>query len=399
MQREIIVPTWGTHQKLDELIMLQEFLKNFKIEKVLEIGTAFGGTAMLWAQIVSPVGGHVYCADKAFGWAHGRPAIYNDDSTYEKCISELKGDSHDSKFIKKVYDIVGEVDLLFIDGDHSYDGVKQDFENYSPLVKKDGYVILHDIVSSDYHRSQGVNVDIFWNEIKSNYLSYEFCKPNGDPRIRPDCMGIGVLKMEKKMVKKQEKLLETIDERHPIIVEKEITKTPKIYDCFMFFNEFDLFEIRLNELKDIVDKFVIVDCNCTHTGKPKDYLLEPLLETRFAEFRDKIEYIKMDISQTPLCDIYHWHLPDVAWGIDATQRNYSMRYLSDVCGNDDIIISGDCDEIPNIEAIKSYKKENGLCSLVARLFYFYFNSMDSSKWGHQKIGTWKDFKKSSFSRM
>lgn len=43
----------------------------------------------------------------------------------------------------------------------------------------------------------------------------------------------------------------------------------KIYDCFMFFNELDLLEIRLNIFKDKVDKFVIVEQNTTHQGQKK----------------------------------------------------------------------------------------------------------------------------------
>jgi beta-1,4-mannosyl-glycoprotein beta-1,4-N-acetylglucosaminyltransferase len=202
------------------------------------------------------------------------------------------------------------------------------------------------------------------------------------------------------MAKEEGKLFKIIEERKPILVEKETINPPKIYDCFMFFNEFDLLEIRLNELKDVVDKFVIVDCNCTLTGRPKDYWLEPLLDTRFSEFRNKIEYIKMDASQTPLCDWKTWRNTDnIFWGAEATQRNYSMRYLSEVCNDDDIIISGDADEIPNIEAVKSYKKENGFSLLVEKTFYFYFNTTNFEEWPCQKIGTWKDFKNSSFSKM
>ena len=57
----------------------------------------------------------------------------------------------------------------------------------------------------------------------------------------------------------------------------------KIYDCFTFFNEFELLEVRLNELYDVVDKFVLVEMAETHQGNPK-----PLL---FLENRHKFKKI------------------------------------------------------------------------------------------------------------
>ena len=66
-----------------------------------------------------------------------------------------------------------------------------------------------------------------------------------------------------------------------------------VYDCFTFFNELDLLEIRLNTLKDVVDKFVIAEATRTHTGRPKELVFEKNRE-RFASFSDKIEYIIVD---------------------------------------------------------------------------------------------------------
>ena len=55
-----------------------------------------------------------------------------------------------------------ELDFLFIDGDHSYEGVKQDYELYSPLVKKGGIIAFHDICEHPIR----CDVDKYWNEIK-----------------------------------------------------------------------------------------------------------------------------------------------------------------------------------------------------------------------------------------
>ena len=66
-----------------------------------------------------------------------------------------------------------------------------------------------------------------------------------------------------------------------------------IYDCFSFFNELDLLEIRLNVLKDVVDKFVLVEAGETHTGKPKPLYFKEN-EARFAAFRDRIIYVAIE---------------------------------------------------------------------------------------------------------
>lgn len=81
----------------------------------------------------------------------------------------LKADSHRKETLEKIKEILdGELlDFLFIDADHSYEGVKMDFEMYSPLVKPGGIIALHDI----HLPSAGVGK--FWNEIKKNSIYKE----------------------------------------------------------------------------------------------------------------------------------------------------------------------------------------------------------------------------------
>ena len=83
---------------------------------------------------------------------------------------------------KKVAELLKgkKIDLLHIDADHSYQGVKKDFELYSPFVKEDGLIAFHDIV---YHPpgtvSHPAQVDIFWNEIKTKHQHLEIVKDWG----------------------------------------------------------------------------------------------------------------------------------------------------------------------------------------------------------------------------
>lgn len=65
-----------------------------------------------------------------------------------------------------------------------------------------------------------------------------------------------------------------------------------IYDCFSFFNEIELLEIRLNILENTVDRFVIVEANHTHSGQPKEFIFENNKD-KFEKFLHKIIYIKV----------------------------------------------------------------------------------------------------------
>ncbi len=162
------------------------------MEKIIEIGTFTGGTALMWAQLIES-NGVVFCLDQKFDW--GGPQAYK-NTPYEKYIIEMQGDTHSPEYIKIVKEKTGLVDFLFIDGDHSYQGVKQDFFNYLPLVKKGGYVAFHDIIDSEYHRSKGCFVSPFWQEIKHRYKFWEFIDNNEYGTEQSHSMGIGVLKID-----------------------------------------------------------------------------------------------------------------------------------------------------------------------------------------------------------
>ncbi|GAF78351.1 unnamed protein product, partial [marine sediment metagenome] len=70
----------------------------------------------------------------------------------------------------------------------------------------------------------------------------------------------------------------------------------KIYDCFNFFNELDILELRLNILHEHVDYFVAVESSVTHSGQPKPFFLEENMD-RFSKFSDKL--ISYKIHDTP----------------------------------------------------------------------------------------------------
>ena len=94
----------------------------------------------------------------------------------EQIIRLLRVDSHSPDTLADIQRILDgrEVDLLFIDGDHRYEGVKRDFEMYSGLVRRGCPITFHDIVPGDPEIVGGV--PRFWEEVKGEYESAEFVK-------------------------------------------------------------------------------------------------------------------------------------------------------------------------------------------------------------------------------
>jgi beta-1,4-mannosyl-glycoprotein beta-1,4-N-acetylglucosaminyltransferase len=107
----------------------------------------------------------------------------------------------------------------------------------------------------------------------------------------------------------------------------------KVYDCFTFFNELDLLELRLSECYDSADYFVIAEANKTFSGNDKRFILEDNWD-RYKAFHDKIIYIKVeDMPEGPN-----------AWAREYHQRNALIRGLSSASDNDVVALT-DCDEV------------------------------------------------------
>lgn len=121
-----------------------------------------------------------------------------------------------------------------------------------------------------------------------------------------------------------------------------------VYDCFTFFNEVDLLEIRLRMLYQYVDKFVIVEMNKTHRGKRKELYFKNNKE-RYNQYLDKIIYITpQDVPD---------YKGDGDWTIENFQRTCITRGLVK-CEKDDIIMISDLDEIPNPVIVDAIRKND-----------------------------------------
>ena len=180
-------------QVREEIAELLRILKSLKPRICLEIGTAGGGTLFLFAQVANPDATLISIDLPGGPFGGGYPAwkipLYKSFARYPtQRIHLLRCNSHDQETLEMVRGTLGsrKLDFLFIDGDHSYEGVKRDFEMYSPLVRKGGIIAFHDIVSGPPENVGGVPE--FWNDIKNKYKHLEIVK---DPN--QGGYGIGVI--------------------------------------------------------------------------------------------------------------------------------------------------------------------------------------------------------------
>jgi hypothetical protein len=137
----------------------------------------------------------------------------------------------------------------------------------------------------------------------------------------------------------------------------------KVYDCFTFFNELDLLELRLTECYNHTDYFVIAESNKSFTGNSKPFNLEENWD-RFKAFHDKIIYVKVE------------DMPDggSAWTREHHQRNALVRGLIDANDNDVIALT-DCDELLRPRTLDILRSDNqhGLWICRHPMFYYKFN--------------------------
>lgn len=126
-----------------------------------------------------------------------------------------------------------------------------------------------------------------------------------------------------------------------------------VYDCFMFFNEFDLLELRCNELKPLGVTHVLCEATSTHSGQPHTPLFE-LQKERFKEFN--IKHIIVDFPEKMN-----------AWEREGYQRESLRQGLFDAKPDDWIIVS-DVDEIPRSSALGNLTEDLNVLDMS---FYFY----------------------------
>lgn len=184
-----------TAQVRPEIIQLTELIGQRRPKTVVEIGTAHGGTLFLWCRLADPKAAIVSLdlpgGIHGGGYPYWKSWIYQRFPLAGQKLHLLRGDSHTPEMLARLKSVLpgdGRVDFLFIDGDHTYEGVKADFEMYSGLVRPGGLIVFHDICK--HAASVNCHVDRFWQEVKNERRVREFVhNPN-----QGTC-GIGVIEV------------------------------------------------------------------------------------------------------------------------------------------------------------------------------------------------------------
>ena len=151
----------------------------------------------------------------------------------------------------------------------------------------------------------------------------------------------------------------------------------KIFDCFMYFDEEIILDLRLNMLNPVVDYFVIVESKFTHKGDKRDLKFDI---NKFAEFKDKIIYLVFDEEPSDiegLDDEDEENEKSRKLILNAArrengQRNFIAKGIENA-NSDDLILISDVDEIPNLEQLDFKKIRNQIILFKQDMFYYKLN--------------------------
>jgi len=151
----------------------------------------------------------------------------------------------------------------------------------------------------------------------------------------------------------------------------------KIFDCFMYFDEEVVLDVRLNALDQFVDYFVIVESKFTHKGDQRDLKFDL---KKFQKFKDKIIYLIYEDQPEEIRaiqsgdDVFEKTKKYISNAIyrENGQRNYISKGLLKA-KDDDIVLISDVDEIPNLSKVNFNKINEKIIFFKQDMFYYKFN--------------------------
>ncbi len=179
----------------EEFIALLTAAREVRPDVLVEIGTAKGGTLLCWTALAHDTATIVSMdlPDGKFGGGYEKWRIpfFKAFRRAKQRLELLRLDSHAAESVDALRTVLGgkPIDVLFIDGDHSYEGVKKDFESYAPLVRTGGIIAFHDIAPKGVAKKVG-GVPVFWREVKERYPHQELVHDAAQ-----DGFGIGYLRV------------------------------------------------------------------------------------------------------------------------------------------------------------------------------------------------------------
>lgn len=174
-------PPVPAYQNVGEFGMLWELVASRPHARVLEIGSLFGGTLWWWSHL--PAIDELVSIDLPSEWPQVADGVREARKRWPEWFcprvkfADVLGDSHSSDTIEMVRDAHGTFDFAFIDGDHSYEGVRADWLAWSPLVRPGGLVAFHDTWPNFDRHEPGV---VRWvDELRHHLPSIEWTDPDG----------------------------------------------------------------------------------------------------------------------------------------------------------------------------------------------------------------------------
>jgi len=176
-----------------EILRLITVVNEMKPRRVIEIGTSRGGTLFLLCRVAAEDATIISIdfPDRRFGGCYPlwKIPLYKAFKLPKQKLYLVRADSHRLETLTKIKDLLNgeKADFIFIDGDHSYEGVRQDFEMYSPLLGVKALMAFHDIVVHPVEAGCGVSK--FWDELKQHGYKYDEIVAD----VNQDWGGIGVL--------------------------------------------------------------------------------------------------------------------------------------------------------------------------------------------------------------
>ena len=180
----------GAGQKITELEGLIEFLRPSQSSTIVEIGTDKGGTFWLWCQLAADdaliVSIDMPGGDFGVGYTTEDVKRFRTWARASQKLHFLMEDSHADTTYAKLTELLNgrKIDILFLDGDHTYEGMHEDFRMYSPLVSCKGFVVFHDIVETLPHCD--CHSHLVWAELKQKHPHREFMELDDDLSVRLD---------------------------------------------------------------------------------------------------------------------------------------------------------------------------------------------------------------------
>jgi predicted O-methyltransferase YrrM len=188
----------GAAQKKGELRPFISRLRRQTLRSVVEIGTYRGGTLWLWCQLADPdaviVSIDLPGGEFGGGYDDAQAEHIRSYARADQKLVLIRANSHLSKTRDELTSALGGrlVDFLFIDADHTYDGVKQDYQMYAPLVRRGGIIAFHDILPHSIE--ERCEVDVFWEELKRQGMDdFEEFLDRDTPAAERVWGGIGAL--------------------------------------------------------------------------------------------------------------------------------------------------------------------------------------------------------------